>query len=152
MRSGRLCAVNRTCTVSGAGNRRSACATRPATTSRNLGWSPQRCTSAASSRPPDASSSFFSYAPTDIAERSEEHTSELQSPCNLVCRLLLEKKKYMYGALQRDQDGAVLTVTKDGASHTDDKRRITVLLSGAADEESNLVLHPARIGSALDLL
>src|SRR5256885_3154042 len=27
--------------------------------------------------------------------RSEEHTSELQSPCNLVCRLLLEKKKQM---------------------------------------------------------
>src|SRR5256885_5568496 len=27
------------------------------------------------------------------AHRSEEHTSELQSPCNLVCRLLLEKKK-----------------------------------------------------------
>src|SRR2546426_7151476 len=27
------------------------------------------------------------------AWRSEEHTSELQSPCNLVCRLLLEKKK-----------------------------------------------------------
>src|SRR2546426_8192760 len=29
----------------------------------------------------------------DILVRSEEHTSELQSPCNLVCRLLLEKKK-----------------------------------------------------------
>src|SRR2546426_8155635 len=28
-----------------------------------------------------------------VLERSEEHTSELQSPCNLVCRLLLEKKK-----------------------------------------------------------
>src|SRR3989454_7472292 len=28
-----------------------------------------------------------------IRKRSEEHTSELQSPCNLVCRLLLEKKK-----------------------------------------------------------
>src|SRR5205807_8407276 len=27
-----------------------------------------------------------------VVERSEEHTSELQSPCNLVCRLLLEKK------------------------------------------------------------
>src|SRR5256885_11212023 len=27
-----------------------------------------------------------------VSERSEEHTSELQSPCNLVCRLLLEKK------------------------------------------------------------
>src|SRR5256885_9389051 len=31
------------------------------------------------------------------AVRSEEHTSELQSPCNLVCRLLLEKKKYNNG-------------------------------------------------------
>src|SRR2546426_7333546 len=31
------------------------------------------------------------FAPT--GPRSEEHTSELQSPCNLVCRLLLEKKK-----------------------------------------------------------
>src|SRR2546426_8973807 len=28
-----------------------------------------------------------------LRHRSEEHTSELQSPCNLVCRLLLEKKK-----------------------------------------------------------
>src|SRR5256885_12836241 len=28
-----------------------------------------------------------------LKPRSEEHTSELQSPCNLVCRLLLEKKK-----------------------------------------------------------
>src|SRR3989454_7356310 len=28
-----------------------------------------------------------------LPQRSEEHTSELQSPCNLVCRLLLEKKK-----------------------------------------------------------
>src|SRR5256885_15915458 len=34
--------------------------------------------------------------PDDVlsADRSEEHTSELQSPCNLVCRLLLEKKNY----------------------------------------------------------
>src|SRR2546426_3751179 len=34
-------------------------------------------------------------APVRVTEllRSEEHTSELQSPCNLVCRLLLEKKK-----------------------------------------------------------
>src|SRR2546426_8386489 len=29
----------------------------------------------------------------ELGYRSEEHTSELQSPCNLVCRLLLEKKK-----------------------------------------------------------
>src|SRR6266446_7778719 len=32
-------------------------------------------------------------ASAGVAGRSEEHTSELQSPCNLVCRLLLEKKK-----------------------------------------------------------
>src|SRR6266446_5689099 len=35
----------------------------------------------------------FSLAIYAAATRSEEHTSELQSPCNLVCRLLLEKKK-----------------------------------------------------------
>src|SRR2546426_7811362 len=33
------------------------------------------------------------YLPMQAQVRSEEHTSELQSPCNLVCRLLLEKKK-----------------------------------------------------------
>src|SRR5256885_13210359 len=32
--------------------------------------------------------------------RSEEHTSELQSPCNLVCRLLLEKKKHSASRLR----------------------------------------------------
>src|SRR5256885_13188381 len=31
--------------------------------------------------------------PGNEPDRSEEHTSELQSPCNIVCRLLLEKKK-----------------------------------------------------------
>src|SRR5256885_12194525 len=46
------------------------------------------------------SSSFFSRSPSsDLALtfrcRSEEHTSELQSPCNLVCRLLLDKKKQL---------------------------------------------------------
>src|SRR5256885_9177874 len=41
----------------------------------------------------------FAYLPAKEVQRlacgsrSEEHTSELQSPCNLVCRLLLEKKK-----------------------------------------------------------
>src|SRR5256885_4007554 len=33
--------------------------------------------------------------------RSEEHTSELQSPCNLVCRLLLEKKKHFICRIPR---------------------------------------------------
>src|SRR5256885_2477383 len=35
----------------------------------------------------------FQFEPPETTARSEEHTSELQSPCNLVCRLLLEKKK-----------------------------------------------------------
>src|SRR5256885_5453919 len=40
-----------------------------------------------------ADSSRLPLRDSRCAGRSEEHTSELQSPCNLVCRLLLEKKK-----------------------------------------------------------
>src|SRR5256885_6965410 len=44
---------------------------------------------------------------SERVDRSEEHTSELQSPCNLVCRLLLEKKKrtdrtYLFARLRAD--------------------------------------------------
>src|ERR1039457_7506664 len=45
------------------------------------------CSRAISSRDPD-----------EALPRSEEHTSELQSPCNLVCRLLLEKTNTSEGA------------------------------------------------------
>src|SRR2546426_4351841 len=43
-------------------------------------------------RPSPASGEVDAQPPQHV-HRSEEHTSELQSPCNLVCRLLLEKKK-----------------------------------------------------------
>src|SRR2546426_3848688 len=47
----------------------------------------------------DAVTMALQYAGIPFAKvwdpRSEEHTSELQSPCNLVCRLLLEKKKHL---------------------------------------------------------
>src|SRR5256885_3075466 len=43
---------------------------------------------------------------TASAARSEEHTSELQSPCNLVCRLLLEKKKHPHTARNVDDSSA----------------------------------------------
>src|SRR5256885_6189052 len=42
---------------------------------------------------PCGSLELVAQAAVQRVERSEEHTSELQSPCNLVCRLLLEKKK-----------------------------------------------------------
>src|SRR5256885_13272794 len=41
------------------------------------------------------------------ALRSEEHTSELQSPCNLVCRLLLEKKKTNFAPGHPTADGPI---------------------------------------------
>src|SRR5256885_3591366 len=45
--------------------------------------------------------------------RSEEHTSELQSPCNLVCRLLLEKKKKNnFGILVHDISLTLLAVAR----------------------------------------
>src|SRR2546426_2871080 len=54
----------------------------PSTSQRRQRPRPKRSTSA----------QHASYS-QGICSRSEEHTSELQSPCNLVCRLLLEKKK-----------------------------------------------------------
>src|SRR5256885_12663859 len=45
--------------------------------------------------------------------RSEEHTSELQSPCNLVCRLLLEKKKKHCTSCVNTIDSHVITVIYD---------------------------------------
>src|SRR5256885_7704217 len=50
--------------------------------------------------------------------RSEEHTSELQSPCNLVCRLLLEKKKKTYVILQRLDKQMKLEPRKVHGIHT----------------------------------
>src|SRR5256885_7308887 len=53
-----------------------------------------------------------------LVDRSEEHTSELQSPCNLVCRLLLEKKKSVrihtaLTSIKLIQASAVLDLTED---------------------------------------
>src|SRR5256885_12176987 len=42
---------------------------------------------------PEGAARVRLYRGLFVQVRSEEHTSELQSPCNLVCRLLLEKKK-----------------------------------------------------------
>src|SRR2546426_6519814 len=57
--------------------------------------------------------------------RSEEHTSELQSPCNLVCRLLLEKKKKQQrprittnGSEPRRRDPTLIDLHPHRGSHT----------------------------------
>src|SRR5256885_2826705 len=51
--------------------------------------------------------------------RSEEHTSELQSPCNLVCRLLLEKKKISHnrGAHQHKTHECAYPGRSGGSMH-----------------------------------
>src|SRR5256885_11497771 len=46
-----------------------------------------------------------------INDRSEEHTSELQSPCNLVCRLLLEKKKKINKCINIQRSMHMITIT-----------------------------------------
>src|SRR5256885_11578876 len=52
-----------------------------------------------------------------VKARSEEHTSELQSPCNLVCRLLLEKKN-PYTLFRKPAMGAsLLTITNMSTPH-----------------------------------
>src|SRR5205807_8579463 len=61
-----------------------------------ISWTPPRplvsiCVTGVASWTGSPAASLASSAPNPW--RSEEHTSELQSPCNLVCRLLLEKKK-----------------------------------------------------------
>src|SRR5256885_10410143 len=65
-------------------------------------------------RPESPASSSMQVSPyaTELAPgrpRSEEHTSELQSPCNLVCRLLLEKKK-------KDTRSCVHAMSRDSSS------------------------------------
>src|SRR5256885_7645754 len=51
--------------------------------------------------------------------RSEEHTSELQSPCNLVCRLLLEKKKKYKIYFKEPTMHALTTTNPLDHNHTD---------------------------------
>src|ERR1039457_174377 len=66
--------------------------------------------------------------------RSEEHTSELQSPCNLVCRLLLEKKKndvlLLAHTLHRHRDSAgTRTAPLRAARDAPDRARLVLIFS-----------------------
>src|SRR5205807_8708593 len=76
----------------GRATRSSGCRTSPRGIDKSA-CSLQPCRSARSGRRPAMKCNCHGHHPVPTAPRSEEHTSELQSPCNLVCRLLLEKKK-----------------------------------------------------------
>src|SRR2546426_3697838 len=67
----------------------------PLLAAANAGAAIPRSTAAGSAQPSSARVRA-AHATGATRSRSEEHTSELQSPCNLVCRLLLEKKKDDY--------------------------------------------------------
>src|SRR5688500_19661154 len=71
-------------------SRKQAAATKMTNVSRRTSV-PSSCSLAHRNGAAKNSKSIDTYG--TIIHRSEEHTSELQSPCNLVCRLLLEKKK-----------------------------------------------------------
>src|ERR1022692_3298499 len=71
--------------------------------------------------------------------RSEEHTSELQSPCNLVCRLLLEKKKtqldvpFLLAGKRPASDHAVVRPVGPGPGHDARGRQRGRAAAGALD-------------------
>src|SRR2546426_8348721 len=59
-------------------------------------------------------------APVGRFRRSEEHTSELQSPCNLVCRLLLEKKKNVVDPVIGDEQRKHIEYFRSGERARED--------------------------------
>src|SRR5258708_16223317 len=79
--------------------------------------SPRPAATASLIEPPCRSVSTIALVPSTIAMvetllRSEEHTSELQSPDHLVCRLLLEKKKKTQNNQQLQLTGDPMSVTQ----------------------------------------
>src|SRR2546430_4476802 len=61
---------------------------------------PHRTTRKSAPAPPSSNNQRTAAEPSPLHPRSEEHTSELQSQSNLVCRLLLEKKKKTTASLR----------------------------------------------------
>src|SRR5256885_2452177 len=65
--------------------------------------------------------------PIRYVVRSEEHTSELQSPCNLVCRLLLEKKKKKLSNTTPTASIESISITRVAARRNSPTRNITIV-------------------------
>src|ERR1022692_2965181 len=86
--------------------------------------------------------------------RSEEHTSELQSPCNLVCRLLLEKKKwYLPGEYPRAGSVKQHVHLADGPGGADAllaiQREVARIAAALADVVARLNEHAARTAGGI---
>src|SRR5256885_2649876 len=64
--------------------------------------------------------------------RSEEHTSELQSPCNLVCRLLLEKKTCSLLSHCRHRSGVTVRETRKEAKSENEMVKVSGMKSSLA--------------------
>src|ERR1022692_2855194 len=90
---------------------------------------------------PAASSGGLRWQPLHSWERSEEHTSELQSPCNLVCRLLLEKTNAnrVLVSLSMDQAGRMA----GGGRYPNSLRLFFFFIDPATTEIYTLSLHDA---------
>src|SRR5256885_11675080 len=88
----------------------------------------------------------------DVKEvRSEEHTSELQSPCNLVCRLLLEKKKQIESTLHAPHVLELVAVLHETVpplkDPTQELEAAVGVLHGAADYAPHTSLTPTDLVS-----
>src|SRR5258708_31165854 len=84
-----------------------------------------------------------------VWERSEEHTSELQSPDHLVCRLLLEKKKQRHGLHRtRGSRESPRARTPPGAKNTQPGERATIQVQSQFRAGRHPVPRVRLVGSA----
>src|ERR1039457_319051 len=79
--------------------------------------------------------------------RSEEHTSELQSPCNLVCRLLLEKKKTIPGSFGHE----IVRVSTQSSSGTYEFLRDHVFIFFFFNDTATTEIYPLSLHDALPI-
>src|ERR1022692_3242688 len=89
-----------------------------------------------------------------VQSRSEEHTSELQSPCNLVCRLLLEKKQLR--ALERERARArrgprLLPQAAAGRGVADLRRRLCLVFVFFFNDAATTEIYPLSLHAALPI-
>src|SRR5256885_7258810 len=109
-----------------------------------------RCPSIRLSMSPSFTPFTTKYVPppthsNSAARRSEEHTSELQSPCNLVCRLLLEKKNVALDLVRNDQVGLLLLEEMS----EDESIQLVLSTSGGDNSDPKALAAAAKVAHAI---